>query len=553
MKKALLVIAGIVVISSMVFAGGNMPHVPTHSDPNSPITISVFHETAGHPRPAANNPIVQYLQQRLNVTFTWDLLVGDIAQRRGTMIAANQYPDLLELRGSYYIENGALINLEPLIDQYGPNIKNHYKDVWDMMRWPGDGGIYYLPNYHVYQGIDHNPNYDGPAFWIQMEVLKWGGYPTIKTVDEYFDLIERYYRANPTINGAPTIPFLFCIDDWRGFELWNPPNFLFGNPNEGNGVVNPVTYEYKTFFTNEWSRQWFEYLNQLDKRGLLDRGSFTDNKDQYDAKISSGRVLGQTMQGWQFMYTPDMVNRDRGQNNRTQVPLPIVFNDSITPRYRSIPTVNLLHGVGISVSARDPIRIIQFFNAFLEQDVQRTINWGIENLHWQWAADGTPYRTQDQRDMWNNVTWQQQNRLMLLGDVTPKVQGSFNDGFPSDLGQYFPEREASLRPENRELLAAYGLNSTNEMMDRNPPPNAPWFPTWSMPNPPDGTPAQIALTRLEQIMKQRLSQMVLAPAADFPRLWNEYVAEMNAAGLATYEAYMQQQLNIRLRDWGIRR
>jgi hypothetical protein len=44
----------------------------------------------------------------------------------------------------------------------------------------------------------------------------------------------------------------------------------------------------------------------------------------------------------------------------------------------------------------------------------------------------------------------------------------------------------------------------------------------------------------------------MAAPGDFDRLWNAYVAEMNNAGLATYEAYMQEQLNIRLKDWGIR-
>ena len=33
--------------------------------------------------------------------------------------------------------------------------------------------------------------------------------------------------------------------------MWNPPNFLAGNPNDGNGVVNPKTLEYKTFFTQD--------------------------------------------------------------------------------------------------------------------------------------------------------------------------------------------------------------------------------------------------------------------------------------------------------------
>ena len=33
--------------------------------------------------------------------------------------------------------------------------------------------------------------HEGEAFWIQTRVLKWAGYPDIRTVEEYFELIEQ--------------------------------------------------------------------------------------------------------------------------------------------------------------------------------------------------------------------------------------------------------------------------------------------------------------------------------------------------------------------------
>jgi putative aldouronate transport system substrate-binding protein len=551
MKKTILC-AVLICVTAVLFAAGNRSTTPTTSAPNSPITISVFHETGNHPQPAASNKIYQYLKEKLNVTFTWDILVGEIAQRAGTMIAGGQFPDVLEVREERWINNGALIPLEGLIDQYGPRIKEHYKEVWDKMKSP-DGHTYYLVNFGVFQGLDHNPSYDQAAFWVQKAVLKDAGYPKIATIDQYFDLIEAYYKKNPTINGQPTIPFVILMDDWRAFELWNPPNFLAGYPNDGNGIVNPSTYEYKAFFTMDISKRWFQKLNELDKRGLIDRTTFTDNYDQYQAKIAAGRVLGQSVQGWQFMYGADLANRDRGQNTRTMAPLPIVWDNNTRPRYRNITIPNLLRGMGISKSAKDPTRIIRFINDLLAEDIQRTLNWGIEGQDWQYNASKVPYRTAAQRANWQNDNWQEQNRARLMDDIFPKIQGSFSDGYPSDLSQYYPEREAMLLPEDVELFKAYGVTSTNELMDKNPPPNSPWFPTWNMGDPPDGSPSQIALTRMQQIMKQRLPQMILAPANQFETLWTAYVAEMNAAGVATYEAFMQGLLNQRLKDWGIRK
>jgi putative aldouronate transport system substrate-binding protein len=229
-----------------------------------------------------------------------------------------------------------------------------------------------------------------------------------------------------------------------------------------------------------------------------------------------------------------------------------VFDENIKPRYRNVTIPNFLRGGGISVSAKDPVRIIRFINDFLAEDVQRTINWGIEDQHWQYNAEGVPYRTEEQRANWNNQHWQEQNRALLLGDPFPKIQGSFSDGYPSDLSYFYPEREATFLPEDIELFKAYDVISTNELMDKNPPPNSPWFPTWNLPSPPDGSDAQIALTRCEQTMRQRLPQIILAAPADFERQWNAYVAEMNSNGIGVYEEYMQGQLDRRLKDWDIK-
>jgi putative aldouronate transport system substrate-binding protein len=138
------------------------------------------------------------------------------------MIAGGEYPDILELRGNEWIDAGALIPLEGLIEQHGPNIKKHYAEVWDKMK-SADGHIYYLINFGVFQGLDQNPNYDQAAFWVQKAVLKDAGYPKIATVDQYFDMISAYYKKFPNINGRPTIPFVILCEDWRAFELWNPP------------------------------------------------------------------------------------------------------------------------------------------------------------------------------------------------------------------------------------------------------------------------------------------------------------------------------------------
>jgi putative aldouronate transport system substrate-binding protein len=547
MKKTLSVLAGIVLVSAVLLAGCRKQGGAGSSDPYYPVEISIFTQ-ASRLQPSANNKIYNYIRENLNVTFKWDILVGDIAQKRGVMLAGGDFPDMLHIGESQFIDAGVLIPLEDLIEQHAPRIKAMMGDTWDKLR-SADGHIYYLVNYGVIQGRHQDPDYWGSALWTQKEVLKEAGYPKIVTMDEYFDLLINYARKYPAIDGMTTIPFTVLTHDWRSFCLWNPPNFLAGYPNDGNGTVDPVTHQYKNFFTQDISKRWFRKLNELNAQGHIDRAGFTDNYDQYIAKLASGRVLGVHDQYWQFQ-EGDRPLRDKGRNNRTMAPIPVVFDADIRPHYREIPVPNLGRGVGISINAKDPVRIIRFLDQLLTEEVQRTMEWGIEGEDWQRNDEGFPYRTGQQRTDWLNHSWQEQNRALLIRDIFPKWEGSFTDGYPTNLSNFYPEREAMAFPEDKELWAAYGVTSNSELLDPDPPPNSLWFPTWNMPTPADGSDAQIALQRCEQTMKQRLPQIILAPPGEFERLWTAYVAEMNANRIDIYEQYMQEQLNLRIKAWG---
>jgi len=132
----------------------------------------------------------KYLQEKFNVTFKWDILVGDLAQKRWTMIAGGAYPDLIEVNETAFIDAGALIPLEKLIEEHAPRLKEHYADVWNKMKSP-DGHIYYLVNYGVIHGVEQGTFYNRSAFWVQKAVLKDAGYPKIATVDEFFNMLEK--------------------------------------------------------------------------------------------------------------------------------------------------------------------------------------------------------------------------------------------------------------------------------------------------------------------------------------------------------------------------
>ncbi|HTH14323.1 MAG TPA: sugar ABC transporter substrate-binding protein, partial [Spirochaetia bacterium] len=110
---------------------------------DAPVTISVF-QLENFPVPAKDNRMYKMIQDKLGVSFTWDIAVGNIDQKVGVMIASQDYPDVLTVNSNKFIEAGALIPLEDLIEKYAPNLKRHYQadpTVWAKM-FEKDGHIY---------------------------------------------------------------------------------------------------------------------------------------------------------------------------------------------------------------------------------------------------------------------------------------------------------------------------------------------------------------------------------------------------------------------------
>ncbi|MEI3220189.1 MAG: hypothetical protein V8S08_12010 [Lachnoclostridium sp.] len=75
------------------------------------------------------------------------------------------------------------------------------------------------------------------------------------------------------------------------------------------------------------AKQYYQKLNEMYKKGIVEADTFVMSYDQYLEKLSCGNVLGMVDQYWQFMgaekilYSKDMADR-------TYVPLGIVATKS---------------------------------------------------------------------------------------------------------------------------------------------------------------------------------------------------------------------------------
>ena len=558
MKKTVVVLLIAAALTTTLFAAKNKKA--------KAMNISVF-TIQQRQQPPADNKTYKWIEEKFGVTFSWDILVGDKDQKIGVLIASGDLPDLVEVDSEKFQGAGCLIDLKPLVEKDAPNLKKHYSSVWKEMLYADsvkdDEGniieehIYSLPNYGVIDGTPSDTYYNQNGWWIQKAVLKEYGYPKIQTIDEYFDLLEKYAKKYPTIDGAKTIPFSIITADWEAFDLWNPPNFLAGYPNDGNGHITQEgkKYVYTDNFADANAKRWFKLANGYFQRGLIDPASFTDNRDQYYAKIAQGRVLGMFIQGWQFMGEPEQTLWTAGKDERTYAPLPVTFDKSIKPHYRDQSLPNLQRGYGITVKCKKDkaIAIIKFFDELIKEENQKVLYWGFEGQDWQKDAKGRPSRTQAQRDQQKDPNWIQKNRATLLIEEAPKLEGTLKSGYTRSMDDLPWEYEVSQKKVDIDLWKAYGVGSYAEFVDPNPPKNAGWYPMWQCnPSPEnDGLEhdAAVAMTGFETLQRKYLPMMIMGKPEDFDKTWDEYVKQMKPL-TDVYNKFMQQQLDARVKNFG---
>ncbi len=500
----------------------------------------------------SNNDIQNIIAEKTGVKVKETWLTGQTAQEAvGTLIASGDYPDFID-GGGYGMVNlyeaGALVALDPYLDDY-PNIKKFLtEEQWDRLKMP-DGHIYWIQQFENIHGKDTTCNHSAEAFWIQSRVLKWAKYPEIRTMDEYFDLIERYNAANPTMeDGTPNIPYTILCDDWRYFCLENAPQFLDGYPNDGSVIVDPNTKKIIDYNTTPTAKKYFKKLNEEYKKGIVDPESFTQTYDEYIAKIASGRVLGMIDQWWDFYYTGETAIMDAGLDKQgcCYIPLPITIERGMKNQWHNSGGVlNTSSGLGISTSCKDVKGALQFVNDILSQEILNLRMWGVKDVDYYVDANGKFLRTKEQREKSYDPAYKASHLCNYR--YFPQYEGTSEDGINAMKPTEQPEEFFEGLPETtKETFNAYGVKTFVEMLGTTPAPG-PWYPMYSYSQTmTTATPGGLAWAKMGEIKHQELPRVVMAQ--NFEKAWDDYLKVYNSCKPEDFLAEMQVELDRRIAE-----
>ncbi len=478
---------------------------------------------------------------------TW--LTGQTdAEAIGTIIAGGEYPDFInggDAMMSLY-DAGVLVPWDDYLEKY-PNLKEMYTDKeWDNFRQE-DGKIYWANVFQNTYGEDRATTHNDEAFWIQARVLEWAGYPEIKTLDQYFDLLESYADANPTMaNGTKNIPYTALCEDWRYFCIENAPQFLDGYPNDGSVIVDKDTMQVVDYNTTPTAKRYFQKLNEEYQKGYVDVEFATQTYDEYIAKLSTGAVLGMCDQWWNFAYNVNDVFKQQGLDEQgcNYVPLGLTIDEGMENRWHNYAdTLNNSSGVAVTTSCSDIDAAFKFMNDLLDQEIHDLRYWGVEGEDYLVDENGMYYRTEEMRRQCSDPAYQASH--MCSYSYMPQWLGTSRDG----KNAMQPDQQASefldsLSTPLQKLFDAYGVDSYVDMIGSVEEEPGPWFPMYSYSGSmTTETPGGVAWVKMGEVKHEWLPKVVMAP--DFESTWNEYMTAYNAANPQDFLAEMQTELERR--------
>ncbi len=478
--------------------------------------------------PEENNDsrLKQKIAEKTGAQVEVEKLSGQTAEEKiKSMIAADKYPDFIDGSGAtpLLIDAHVLIPLDDHLDKY-PGLKSYLSDEqWDSLK-KEDGHIYFIPPYGVINGYDTSTMPSGEAFWIQKRVLTWGGYPKIKTLDEYFDLIERFQKANPVTDGKSTIGFEILCDDWRYFCLENPPMFLAGYPNNGCAIVDAETGKTGLYDFLPEAKQYYKKLNEMYNKGLVDKEAFTLSYDQYIQRLSSGRVLGMVDQQWEIIDALSSLH-GKGMDEYSYVPLPIVADESISGNYLcSESSLNTASGIGITKSCEDVDGALTFLEGLLSPEVMKLRNWGEAGVDYEIDKDGVFYRSPEEAANWSNGEYLKKNCCPY--SQFPRYEGMLEDGintvFPGEQPKMF---YSSLSEYDKKLMDAYGYKTWKDFLGTETK-GEKWYPLYSVTSDwKSDTDYGKAKEEMKKVKKKWLPLLIMSDVGEYDELWKKYMTE----------------------------
>lgn len=401
MKKLLVMILGLLLLSSAAFAGGKGESTasgrslaaPSKSASagfkaaglpivTTPVTVDILQgRWRAHGADYMTNSWFTGLAKETNVNVNWrtEYAGQDWDQKKALMFASGDVPSVIFGSTGFldtdYINNiEYFIPLEGLIDQYMPNLKAVFQQEPELKKIVTytDGHIYSLP-----RRLPARPKVSWQPY-INQEWLNKLGLQPPQTVEELFQVLKAFKEKDPNGNGrADEIPYTEVAPATT--LNYNQILTLFGILAEWQIIDGKVVYSPAM---NEF-RQAIEFYGRMYSEGILDREFFTQTEEQWYAKLQNA---GTCITGYIHAWTPDALLQANSKYFTTIAP-------PASPggrRYSTVMATNIgRNEFAITIKCEYPEVMARWADQFYTPDATIQNYWGAFGECTRKEADGS--------------------------------------------------------------------------------------------------------------------------------------------------------------------
>ncbi|MBD2843961.1 extracellular solute-binding protein [Paenibacillus sp. IB182496] len=235
-----------------------------------------------YPATAAKDyPEIQYMAEQTGITVDLVLIPhGQYHDQLRIKFASNDIPDVYQswsIADSEPVQNGLALELNELLDEYGPNLKARIpQSSWDAVTINGK-----------IMAIPAPPNANAPAeriLYVRKDWMEKLGLEAPTTSDELLEVLRAFKNGDPNGNGeADEIAFsgrekISWMDNIFGMWGINPNAYAQHEGQIVPGFIHPNT------------KQALAFLHTMYDEGLLDSEFMTNTGTIWKQKILSGKV-----------------------------------------------------------------------------------------------------------------------------------------------------------------------------------------------------------------------------------------------------------------------
>jgi len=283
-----------------------------------------------------------------------------------------------------FVEAGAALPLDELIDKYGKNVKKRFESYFPMWRDQyTDGKLYVVQWLCPYKEPLFVPELD---MMVRSDALEAAGWPELVTTTQWLNFFKESLKRFPTTDGQKTVGLSMPLADTgytlsvnivelaqRGIYPRHSPNLT---------LFDTKTKKYFNAFTADEYKQSVKFYNECYRAGIINDETFTDSYTQNSEKLRTGRALAAFFTLWEV----DPANAalaNAGKEKMQYVRLPIrldsqVQKDEVRPLHVILSGGNEI----ITKNAKDPVRLMKLLDYFATDEGQVLLGWGVEGQHY---------------------------------------------------------------------------------------------------------------------------------------------------------------------------